>query len=370
MRLFIVWFFLAGLFFFTATDACANCESCGSPMINVPAYRLKDPLHGTTKVVCETCYKSDLRCSACAMPVGGKNFQKLDDGRLLCEADAKTAVFAQDEAERIFEEVKRDAHRLLAEWPPLPDANITATLVNRDQFLREFRKTPAIEDPTKLLGLTLSAPPRDKKYAHTIFLLNGLPRPQLMAVCAHEYAHTWVNEHWKRTRQIDKDSVEGFCELIAYKVMDLRNEEAEKKRILQSDYTRGQIQTVLKAEEEYRFFRVIAWVCDGVDSWLDKEKLDRLLVLKTDAAPAPGALAAYAPREYVAPDSLMLKGLLGAGPRRVALINDRSLGLMEADKVRVGKTNVTVRCLEFRANSVLVQVNGSTAKQELFLRKN
>jgi hypothetical protein len=41
---------------------------------------------------------------------------------------------------------------------------------------------------------------------------------------------------------------------------------------------------------------------------------------------------------------------------------------MEKGKVRVGKTNVTVRCLEIRGNSVVVQLEGSNEKKELFLR--
>ena len=35
--------------------------------------------------------------------------------------------------------------------------------------------------------------------------------------------------------------------------------------------------------------------------------------------------------------------------------------------MRVGETNVTVQCLEIRNNSVVIQVDGSGEKKELFL---
>ena len=63
----------------------------------------------------------------------------------------------------------------------------------------------------------------------------------------------------------------------------------------------------------------------------------------------------------------MLKGLSGPANRRFALINDQTFGRMEVGKVRVAQTNLTVKCLEIRTNSVLIQAEGSAEIQELFL---
>ena len=71
-----------------------------------------------------------------------------------------------------------------------------------------------------------------------------------------------------------------------------------------------------------------------------------------------------------APDTLRLKGISGAGQHRFALINDATLETLERGKVRVGRTNVIVQCLEIRNNSVVIQVAGSNKKEELFLRIN
>jgi hypothetical protein len=68
------------------------------------------------------------------------------------------------------------------------------------------------------------------------------------------------------------------------------------------------------------------------------------------------------------PDRLTLKGISGAAGHKLALINDATLAPMERSKVRVGQTNLMVRCLEIRAQSVVIQVGDSKERQELFLR--
>ena len=68
------------------------------------------------------------------------------------------------------------------------------------------------------------------------------------------------------------------------------------------------------------------------------------------------------------PDTLTLIGISGAGIGRLALINDRAFCVKESGKVRVGKTNVVIRCLEIRDGSVLIEVAGSQEKQELSIK--
>jgi hypothetical protein len=87
----------------------------------------------------------------------------------------------------------------------------------------------------------------DERFEHRIYLLSGLSRLRLAAVGAHEYTHAWLRENIAKDRQIDGDTVEGFCELVAYKLMVLRGEEREQKVIQANLYSRGQI-TLLQAE--------------------------------------------------------------------------------------------------------------------------
>jgi protein disulfide-isomerase len=54
--------------------------------------------------------------------------------------------------------------------------------------------------------------------------------------------------------------------------------------------------------------------------------------------------------------------------RKLALINNQTLGVGETAKVRLGEGEVKVRCEEIRDKSVIVTVNGAAKRQELPLR--
>jgi hypothetical protein len=64
----------------------------------------------------------------------------------------------------------------------------------------------------------------------------------------------------------------------------------------------------------------------------------------------------------------VLRGISGTPQRRFALINDATLQKGEQGKVRVGGTNVVVRCLEISDASVVVTVNGAAEQMQLFLK--
>ena len=53
-----------------------------------------------------------------------------------------------------------------------------------------------------------------------------MSKPHLLAVSAHEYTHAWMAENVKpnRVAGMDRDTLEAFCELVAYKYMASRNE--------------------------------------------------------------------------------------------------------------------------------------------------
>jgi hypothetical protein len=346
----------------------SRCEICQGPFVET-IYIVEDRIRQVKKHICLACSKSKIICSACGLAANPRTLRKLEDGRILCELDVKGAVLAEFEARDIFHEVKREMQRMLAHWTPLPETNITAYLVNRDDFIKEYRRKPSMDDPEKLLGLTRSSSSDGTNYEHHIYLLSGVLKPQFMAVCAHEYTHTWLNEHSIRGRTLDKDTEEGFCELMAWKYCAAKNDKAELNRILDNTYTRGQVDALIAAEQRYQFHRVIDWIHRGEDSWLDKDKLERLLALK--AAPDAGTpLEPLWQRTVVptpVPDTLVLRNLSGTGNRRLALINNQTLAKGEEARVRVGQTNVQVRCLEIRERSVLLRIGGRTEPMELFL---
>jgi hypothetical protein len=193
-----------------------------------------------------------------------------------------------------------------------------------------------------------------------------LPPSRFAAVCAHEYAHAWIHENVRKGRNLEGNSVEGFCEWVSYKVMSRRNEEIEKKMILANKYTRGQIDAFIKADESFRSYDVIKWIKEGADDKIDFANPSRVLTLEREAAQPAGPLWVTT-TPPPAPSTLLLRGISGNANRRFALINDCTLQKNEMGKVRVGDSNVIVRCLSISTNSVVIQVRGADQPTVLYL---
>ncbi len=65
---------------------------------------------------------------------------------------------------------------------------------------------------------------------------------------------------------------------------------------------------------------------------------------------------------------LILKGISGPANRRLALINNQTLGAGETAAVRLGAGEVKIRCVEVREKSVIVTIDGSPERRELRMR--
>jgi len=317
------------------------------------------------KVICDACVHLENACFVCGLPVKLR-YQALEDGRFLCEQDAKAAVFSSSEAQEVWEEVRRDIVKLFSGFGVLP-ASTTLSLVDQPRLSTAYNNQFSWHDKGRTLGLTQTRFKNQSELEHTIYVLNGLNRARLAAVCAHEFAHTWLNENVSRDRRLDGNTVEGFCELVAYKLMNQRDEAVEKKVILANGYTKGQIHILLQTDDSFQFYRLLDWFKNGVDDHLDKANVARVLQLKPDQSAVP-ALWAMRSAPTQVPDTLTLKGISGTGAHRFALINDCTLQKNEEGRVRVGKTNVVVRCLEISARSAIILPRGSKETIELSLR--
>jgi hypothetical protein len=69
----------------------------------------------------------------------------------------------------------------------------------------------------------------------------------------------------------------------------------------------------------------------------------------------------------VGPQSLILRGIIGPADQRIALINGRTFATGEELRVRVENGEMTVKCVEIRSASVVVQLNGGTDLHEIQL---
>ena len=213
------------------------CVSCGEP-IKGEILMFSSPYHKDRQPVCSACAALQTYCFICRLPA--KKNLDLKDGRVICLRDTRIAVLSGEEAKILFEELKRDMILTFRGSKVLPDRNIQFALSDKTDLegLSRFKRFPRTHNA--LLGLTRSRA-RGKEFEHDINVLAGMPRNKFLGVCAHEYGHAWMQENLADGRTLDSDTVEGFCELLAYKYLTEKGDEIEKKLILQNDYTRGQI---------------------------------------------------------------------------------------------------------------------------------
>ncbi len=200
-----------------------------------------------------------------------------------------------------------------------------------------------------------------------------MPRGELKAVCAHELSHAWVFENVPaaRKRTLGGDAHEGFCELVAYLLMVSQEDQDEIDLILKNRYTRGQIDCFIEAEQRFGFNEIIDWMKYGQDAALHKEDLNRIRNLQLPArTPAgPSAFPAYTTQTPSAPSGFILKGVSWTRERPLAVINNRTFELKEQGQVKIGGTNVLIRCLVIRQDGARIRILSSGEERELALEE-
>jgi hypothetical protein len=357
----------------TAWFLCANslrgasdrCAICNGPFGDT-VYGVTDKVTGEKIQICRACATWPDVCFICGLPVR-KDYLKLEDGRFLCARDAKTAVLDNEEAHRICDEVKDGLDRLFSRFLKFPDTNVDIAIVDRVSLLA-FKVPGNDFDCPNVLGY-IKSKTNHNRVTYAISLMSALPRSQFEATCAHEYTHAWVyaNVPAARRKTLGHDAHEGFCELVAYLLMDSQHEEDEKRAILANAYTRGQINLFIEAEKCYGFNDIVDWIKYGIDAKLDKEDLGRIRNVQIPR-PGPARTSTFVP--YAAPsrpksDTLVPRGVSLATNRPLAFLNDQALGVGESASIRVGNTNMLVRCLAIGESSIRIQIGDSGAVEEL-----
>jgi protein DA1 len=355
----ILFLFAGGGAYAQVGDVCVSCEE----VIKTEILMFASPYHKERQPVCSACAALQKYCFTCRLPA--KKGLDLKDGRVICQRDAKAAILSGEEAKMMFEEVKRDMILMLRGSKIFPDRNVKFALTDRVELesLSRLKRFPSTHNA--LLGLTRSRAKGDD-FEHEITVLAGMPRNKFLGVCAHEYGHAWMQENLDKGRTLDSDAIEGFCELLAYKYIDAKGDEVEKKLLLQNDYTNGQIDLFVRAEGEYNFYQIMKWISGGEDASLAGASLGRVLVLQDAPVPdfswpPPSAVAT------AAPTNLVLKSISGTAKRRFAMINGATLTVNESAKILLASGKVSVRCLEIKDGSVIVQIDGKAQPKELFL---
>jgi hypothetical protein len=346
-----------------------KCAICGS-VFGTVVYLIMDEVAEEKKEVCYNCAMLRPRCSTCGLPVFA-NFTELPDGRSICQRDIRTAVLDPEEAKRVGQETKAELDRLLSRFLAFPETNVTLELVDR-VTLQQMFKFPGRDYQCPNVWGFIETTTNGTHLEHAISVLSGLPLDGYKATFAHEHSHAWLHENLseQRQRRIDRDAMEGFCELVSFMLMEAQNEEKQKKLIQSNAYTRGQVHLFIEARNRFGFDDVLDWMKSGTDSRLLKDDLTRVRNLETvQRPPASVKQVIYTPPELApAPEALILKGIVWSRNRPLALINDHGFEVREEGRVRLGKTNVVIRCLAISQDSVRIRVVNSGEEQELRLK--
>lgn len=367
----IIWLFLCTTAL-AATVEPLKCDICGA-LIRGKYYYREDDAVGGRKIICTNCETLSDRCFICGLPVK-EGFQTLPDGRIVCARDAKEVITSEDEAKQVGQTVQYDLDRLLSRFMTFPGTNMLVSIVNKFYLENLFKNPGAGQACVSIYGATCSNPLPGNKIVHSVAVLSYLRKSRLMAVYAHEFTHAWMGENVSRERTgaLDKNTLEGFCELIAYKYMQSRNETFEMANIRKNEYTHGKIEVLIAADEKYGFDAILEWLKSGDDGTLTMDALERVRAVSGRYVASSASPALYvaptAMKATLLPDTLVLKGISGSDSHRFALINNATFEVMERGKVRLAQTNVMVRCLEIGTDSVTIQVDGSNETKQLFLR--
>jgi len=361
------------LFWGFAFDALAfRCQVCGKDGYG-QIFIATDKTTGEKEYVCADCAKLP-RCYICGLPVrtGGTT---LPDGRFLCARDAKTAVLDVNEAKRICLDVENKLNRTYSRFTEFP-ANVQIDVMDRVDIYSMADTVGNTYESPDILGV-YHPEQTDGGSRDVVRLLTGQPLARLRNVCAHELSHAWVhaNVSSERHQRLARDAEEGFCEMMAYLLMDSEGEDAEKKRILANAYTRGQVQLFIEAEQHYGFQPVLDWMQYGETSRLEEGHLDRIRDARMPATmPAKPATATTVPANNntpavppkTAPAALELEGILpGAHP--MAIINHHTFTVGDEAKVNVGTGTQTIRCLAIQKDSAHIKDTATGKEQDLFL---
>ena len=312
--------------------------------------------------VCSNCLQLP-RCYICDLPV--KDGTQLPDGRWLCARDAKDVVLDTSAIDNTFGEVHDDLDKMFSRYTTFP-TNVDERafdLVDVDTVM----ENNSVEN-SDVLGVTVPYKTADGQKRYKIGLLTGQPPARLEEVCAHELSHAWVGENVspERHAQIERDTEEGFCEMMGYLYVDSKGEEQEKARVLANGYTRGQVKLFIEAEQEYGFDEILDWMQYGVSGRLEEGHLDEIRDVKMPASgssPHPAAFTAgRTSLPPPAPATLQLQGIMW-GSMPSAIINGHPFFAGDSANVRVGQAKVLIRCITIGKTTVRIK-NAETGKEQ------
>ena len=311
---------------------------------------------GTFLYLGEECNAIKTTCSICGLPVADGSIQT-GDGRTICRREAAEVVLDSEAGRQVFETATREARNVVGVDFGLKQPNVTVQVFDINDW------TVVNENGAEVLhkiGHSKSRRVDEHHIAHYVGLYSGQRRSEVICTCVHEYMHLWLNENVTQ-HQIEQNTGEGICELLAYKVALARQDVYQQKRILENPYTQGRLKDLLEVEHQRGFDYILEWAKNGTTKTINetpvavtnKPAASQVAVVRP-IQPAPAA--APAP-----PASLMLKGMFSKRGQRIAILNDGvSVAKGETATLHLNGLQVTLKCLDVLPDAVLLQLEGAT----------
>jgi hypothetical protein len=199
--------------------------------------------HDQKKIYCSKCAALP-RCFSCMLPA---NCSQLNDGRYICPKCAKTAVYQQQEAEKILAEVK---HKMASELNLKTHRQLKLYLTDHSELKSKSPDySPGHELGLYLYKFTLHTVTNVKKniwgrelnrktttykdnISYSIYALYGTPRHKLIEVLAHELGHDWMQKYYPKIKELKIK--EGWAEYVAAQVNSLYGRSAMNQRMKQN----------------------------------------------------------------------------------------------------------------------------------------
>lgn len=152
-----------------------------------------------SKPVCSTCQSKPQQCDLCYRKCKPSLMR---DGRRICPSCSKTRILTQEQAEEVYDKVKRylKAHpaKLLVKDPP------PVQIADKDEIQTKFVESG------RAMNVAGSYQPYNPEQ---ILILSGLTPSDCAATQIHEYTHAWQSRNCPSQ---DRALTEGFASWVEY----------------------------------------------------------------------------------------------------------------------------------------------------------
>jgi hypothetical protein len=343
-------------------DTGYRCDVCDRKIESGTVWML----HGTNQI-CDVCHLIQQRCIHCGMPVK-IGFATTADGRHICRRHVPFVVLDEREANNVFRKATDELRRVARGQMELQQTEIPVKLFDTDYW--SSKEDAANPDALHKMGFSRTTW-SDGVTNHFVVMLSGQLRETLAAVSAHEYTHLWINENCPTNHVIEQNTVEGICELAAWKLMQGRLEPAEQAKIEANAYTHGRVNELIELEKTIGFGAVLDWVKTGSGTTLStpQDATPNQPADESGTALAIWRAATKTPRPPTH-ESLHLDGLVQGRNRTVALINGATVEAGAAAEIHLNGTLIKLMVESINDRSVVLRTNGHPAPVTLTLDRD